>query len=154
MIRPTRLCCRALYLADGGNVCHSPVYRGCRVLYCVFTVQGLKMACAEMLRSGTTCFNDMYYYPEESAEITAEVGMRAVIALMGRDKNGTLNTVCIFIFSSPSTKCNFLTSSPVPFSKPPLIHTPTSIIAWVLTRPISTANRLSRRLVSFVRSVA
>ena len=50
-----------------------------------------------MLRSGTTCFNDMYYYPEESAEITAEIGMRAVIALMGRDKNGTLNTVCIII---------------------------------------------------------
>lgn len=52
-----------------------------------------------MIRSGTTCFNDMYYYPEESAEITAEIGMRAVIALMGRDKNGTLNTVgCLLHF--------------------------------------------------------
>ena len=51
------------------------------------------MACAEMIRSGTTCFNDMYYYPEETAKLVSEIGMRAVSALMGRNKNGSLDNV-------------------------------------------------------------
>ena len=51
------------------------------------------MGCAEMIRSGTTCFNDMYYYPEESAEEVNNIGMRAIIGLMGRDNEGSLKTV-------------------------------------------------------------
>lgn len=39
---------------------------------------GAKIACAEMIRSGTTCFADMYYFEETVAEATAEVGLRAV----------------------------------------------------------------------------
>jgi 5-methylthioadenosine/S-adenosylhomocysteine deaminase len=39
---------------------------------------GAKIACAEMIRSGTTCFADMYYFEEAVAEATSEVGMRAV----------------------------------------------------------------------------
>ena len=46
-----------------------------------------------MLRSGTTCFNDMYYLPEETAELVQKIGMRAVIGLMGRDKRGTQDSV-------------------------------------------------------------
>ena len=46
-----------------------------------------------MIRSGTTCFNDMYYLPEETAEIVNKIGMRAVIGLMGRDKDGKQDTV-------------------------------------------------------------
>ena len=33
----------------------------------------------EMVRSGTTCFNDMYFYPEETAKAVKEAGLRAVI---------------------------------------------------------------------------
>lgn len=39
---------------------------------------GTLIACAEMLRSGITCFADMYYFEEKVAEAVAEVGMRAV----------------------------------------------------------------------------
>ncbi len=39
---------------------------------------GTLIACAEMLRSGVTCFADMYYFEETVAEAVAEVGMRAV----------------------------------------------------------------------------
>ena len=39
---------------------------------------GAKIACAEMIRGGTTCFADMYYFEHAVAEATAEVGMRAV----------------------------------------------------------------------------
>ncbi len=39
---------------------------------------GTRLACAEMIRSGVTCFADMYYYEEEVAATAADVGMRAV----------------------------------------------------------------------------
>jgi len=42
---------------------------------------GTKLACLEMIKSGTTCFNDMYFYPEEIAKTTSELGMRAVIGI-------------------------------------------------------------------------
>lgn len=43
-----------------------------------FVRLGTFLACAEMLRSGITSFADMYYFEEEVAKATAEVGMRAV----------------------------------------------------------------------------
>jgi 5-methylthioadenosine/S-adenosylhomocysteine deaminase len=41
---------------------------------------GTQLACAEMIRSGTTCFADMYYYEEAVADAIAQAGMRAVCA--------------------------------------------------------------------------
>jgi 5-methylthioadenosine/S-adenosylhomocysteine deaminase len=43
-----------------------------------FVQLGTKLACAEMIRSGITCFADMYYFEDDVAEATAEVGLRAV----------------------------------------------------------------------------
>ncbi len=43
-----------------------------------FVEDGSKLAIAEMLKSGTTCFSDMYFFPEASANASAELGMRAV----------------------------------------------------------------------------
>ncbi|RME45503.1 MAG: amidohydrolase [Chloroflexi bacterium] len=40
---------------------------------------GTRLGCAEMLLGGVTTFNDMYYFEEEIARVTAEVGMRAVL---------------------------------------------------------------------------
>jgi 5-methylthioadenosine/S-adenosylhomocysteine deaminase len=42
-----------------------------------FVRLGTKLACAEMIRSGTTCFADMYYFEEAVAEATAAAGLRA-----------------------------------------------------------------------------
>ena len=41
---------------------------------------GTQLACAEMIRSGTTCFADMYYYEEAVADAAAQAGMRAICA--------------------------------------------------------------------------
>lgn len=46
-----------------------------------FVRDGTLLACAEMLRGGITCFNDMYFFPEAAAEAIAEAGMRAVVGL-------------------------------------------------------------------------
>ncbi len=43
-----------------------------------FCFLGTKIACAEMIRSGITCFADMYYFEHAVAEAAAEVGMRAI----------------------------------------------------------------------------
>jgi 5-methylthioadenosine/S-adenosylhomocysteine deaminase len=39
---------------------------------------GTLIACAEMIRSGVTCFADMYYFEDSIAEATVEAGMRAL----------------------------------------------------------------------------
>jgi 5-methylthioadenosine/S-adenosylhomocysteine deaminase len=41
---------------------------------------GTQLACAEMIRSGTTCFADMYYYEEAVADAAAQAGLRAICA--------------------------------------------------------------------------
>lgn len=44
-----------------------------------FVEDGTELACAEMLLSGTTCFSDMYFFPEASAAVAHRAGMRAQI---------------------------------------------------------------------------
>lgn len=44
-----------------------------------FVRDGTQLAMAEMLLSGTTCFSDMYFYPEAAAGAAFEAGMRAQI---------------------------------------------------------------------------
>ncbi len=43
-----------------------------------FSRLGTQIACAEMIRSGITCFADMYYYEETVAQAVADAGMRAI----------------------------------------------------------------------------
>lgn len=50
-----------------------------------FIEDGSRLAIAEMLRGGTTCFNDMYFFPDHTAEIAMEAGIRAVIGLIMLD---------------------------------------------------------------------
>ena len=47
-----------------------------------YCIDGVRLACAEMIRGGTTCFNDMYFFPDATAEVAASVGMRATIGLL------------------------------------------------------------------------
>ena len=43
-----------------------------------FVRLGTRLGCAEMIRSGVTCFADMYYFEDAIAEATAAAGMRAL----------------------------------------------------------------------------
>lgn len=47
-----------------------------------FVYDGTRLACAEMLQGGTTCFNDMYFFPKAAAEAALHSGMRAAIGLV------------------------------------------------------------------------
>ncbi|WP_153133151.1 TRZ/ATZ family hydrolase [Dechloromonas hortensis] len=46
-----------------------------------FVYDGTRLACAEMLKGGITCFNDMYFFPEAAAAAASEYGMRATLGI-------------------------------------------------------------------------
>ena len=45
-----------------------------------FVYQGTQLAIAEMISSGTTCFADMYFFPDASARAATEAGIRVQLA--------------------------------------------------------------------------
>ena len=47
-----------------------------------FVFDGTRLACAEMLRGGITCFNDMYFFPEASIQAVLACGMRAAVGMI------------------------------------------------------------------------
>ena len=47
-----------------------------------FVRDGTLLACAEMLRGGITCFNDMYFYPEAAGRAALAAGMRAALGII------------------------------------------------------------------------
>jgi len=56
---------------------------------------GTKLACIEMIKTGTTCFDDMYWYPETAIEAIKESGLRAIagLILIDFDQKGSKENV-------------------------------------------------------------
>ena len=50
-----------------------------------FVRDGTYLAIAEMLQGGITCFADMYFYPDSSAEVALETGIRMVAGMIAID---------------------------------------------------------------------
>ena len=50
-----------------------------------FVRAGTRLAVAEMLGGGTTCFNDMYFFPDVVGEVARDAGIRAVLGLIVLD---------------------------------------------------------------------
>ncbi len=47
-----------------------------------FVEAGSELAIAEMLRGGTTCFNDMYFFPDVVARVVEQSGIRANLGMI------------------------------------------------------------------------
>lgn len=47
-----------------------------------YVFDGTRHALAEMIRSGTTCFNDMYFFPDQAAHAASTAGMRAMVGMI------------------------------------------------------------------------
>ena len=43
---------------------------------------GTELAIAEMLMSGTTCFNDMYFFADDVAQVSQSMGIRAFVSMI------------------------------------------------------------------------
>ena len=50
-----------------------------------FVADGTRLAAAEMLLGGTTCFNDMYFFPKDAGSAALEMGIRAVLGMIVLD---------------------------------------------------------------------
>lgn len=50
-----------------------------------FCIDGVRLAAAELIRGGVTCVNDMYFFPDASAEAFSAAGMRVVANLIVLD---------------------------------------------------------------------
>jgi 5-methylthioadenosine/S-adenosylhomocysteine deaminase len=46
-----------------------------------FVAAGTRLACLEMLKGGTTCFSDMYFFPDVAGGVVREIGMRAHLGI-------------------------------------------------------------------------
>lgn len=47
-----------------------------------FVRDGAELAIVEMIRGGITCFNDMYFFPDEVARTASQIGIRACVGLI------------------------------------------------------------------------
>jgi len=47
-----------------------------------FVADGTRLAVAEMLLGGITCFSDMYYFPDVVAEVAVETGIRVCVGMI------------------------------------------------------------------------
>lgn len=50
-----------------------------------FCEDGLRLAMAEMIRGGTTCVNDMYFFPDATVAAATAVGLRTTVGLIVLD---------------------------------------------------------------------
>ena len=50
-----------------------------------FCEDGVRLACAEFVRGGITCFNDMYFFPDATAEVASAAGLRCAVGLIVLD---------------------------------------------------------------------
>jgi len=77
-------------MAAGSHLARGEPTRRCafctrRHLVARFVHDGTSLAIAEMLRGGTTCFNDMYFFPDHAAAAASEAAIRACVGLIVLD---------------------------------------------------------------------
>ncbi len=96
-----------------------------------FVQLGSQLAIAEMLRGGVTCFNDMYFFAETTAQVATKSGMRAHIGMILLDFPTHYANNADEYFSKglalhdqlkahPLVKCTFAPHAPYTVSDAPL----------------------------------
>ncbi len=95
-----------------------------------FVEVGSKLAIAEMLRGGITCFNDMYFFAKSTAKVAADAGIRAHIGMIILDfptqyanDPDEYFAKGLDVFDQykahPLVKCTFAPHAPYSVSNPP-----------------------------------
>ena len=63
-----------------------------------FVKDGTDLAIAEMIRGGTTCFNDMYFFPEITARQAISHGIRAKVGLIVIDFQPQISLILLVFY--------------------------------------------------------
>ncbi len=110
-----------------------------------FVQWGTQLAIAEMLRGGVTCFNDMYFFAETTAQVATKSGIRAHIGMIILDFPTQYAKNADEYFSKglalhdqlkthPLVKCTFAPHAPYTVSNGPLERV--AILANELELPV------------------
>ncbi len=106
-----------------------------------YVYDGTRLACAEMLRSGITCFNDMYFFPEASAQAALAAGMRAVIGMIAIDfPTAYASDADDYLAKGLALRDNLQSESLLHFSFAP--HAPYTVSDKTFTRILTYAEQL------------
>ncbi|MEW8507920.1 MAG: TRZ/ATZ family hydrolase [Candidatus Thiodiazotropha sp.] len=99
-----------------------------------FIHDGTQLAVAEMLLGGTTCFNDMYFFPDITGRVASSAGIRAVLGLIAIDfPSAWASDGDDYLHKGLQVHDNFRTN--------PIIHT-----AFAPHAPYSVANPILERI--------
>ncbi len=110
-----------------------------------FVYEGSLIAIAEMLRSGTTCFQDMYFMPEQIAKAAQKAGIRANIGLMVVDsKTAWANDADEYISKGIAVFDKFKHDAKLSFSFAP--HAPYTVSKETLQRVSTLSFELSMNI--------
>ncbi len=98
-----------------------------------FVRDGTRLAMLEMIRGGTTCFNDMYYFPDVVAALAVEHQLRAVVGMIVIEQSTPWASTSAEYFSKglavhdqyrdhPLVSTSFAPHAPYTVSDPTLSH--------------------------------
>lgn len=106
-----------------------------------FVHDGTLLACAEMLRGGITCFNDMYFFPEAVAEAALKSGMRATIGLIALDfPTSYASDADTYLHKGLAARDQFSAEPLLSFSLAP--HAPYTVSDKTLSKVLTYADQL------------
>ncbi len=124
-----------------------------RHLSAEFVQDGTLIACAEMLRGGTTCFNDMYFFPEAIARAALQSGMRACIgAAILEFPSGYASDADDYIAKALAARDAFLHEPLLQFSLAP--HAPYTVSDSTFERIVTLAGQLQMPVHMHVQETA
>ncbi|HEY9380988.1 MAG TPA: TRZ/ATZ family hydrolase [Burkholderiales bacterium] len=106
-----------------------------------FAYDGTLLACAEMLRGGVTCVNDMYFYPESAAQAFVDSGMRAAVGLIAFEfPTAYASDAEDYIAKGLAARDRFRDESLLTFCMAP--HAPYTVSDRTFTRLVTIAEEL------------
>lgn len=106
-----------------------------------FVEDGTLLAAAEMLRGGTTCVNDMYFFPEATARALLQAGMRGTVgAAILEFPTGYASDADDYIGKALAARDNFKNEALLQFVLAP--HAPYTVSDTTFRRIVTLAEQL------------
>ena len=110
-----------------------------------FVADGTRLAMVEMLRSGTSCFNENYFFPDRIADVVDQAGMRATVGIPVIEfETAWADTTEEYIEKGLELEAHYRDNDRIEFSFAP--HALYSVPREAMCRVVDEANRLDLRI--------